>query len=262
MNNIIYSDPCLGNATQFSIKDTVGITGITWNFGDPSSGTNNSTTGLSVSHLFSQVGNFNIQAILSNAIGSMDTLYLTITIISNTIALSSAVGSNSQSSCASIPISTITYATTGATGATFTGLPSGVTGSFASNTVTISGTPASAGNYPYTVTLSGGCEIVTASGIFNVFGELYIPTGFSPNNDGKNDVFRINIKNECVSDCNLKIYDRLGELIFESNTINSSWDGTYKGNLLNDGVFVYQLSISFSNSSKPVLKKGNLTLIK
>jgi gliding motility-associated-like protein len=258
----------------------------------------------------------------------------------NTIALSSAFGTNNQTICILTSITTITYATTGAQGAAFTGLPVGVTGSFTSNTVTINGTPTATGTYPYTVTLIGGCGSITSSGTItanptivvepaesNIFpgqsvqlnttggntytwlntaglscstcanpiatptstttycvegtslqgcidtvcvainvkldcGELYIPTGFSPNNDGKNDVFKINVKNECITEFNLKIYDRLGELIFESNTINSSWDGTYKGNLLNDGVFVYQLSISFSNSSKPLLKKGNITLIK
>ncbi|MFM8838633.1 MAG: cohesin domain-containing protein, partial [Bacteroidota bacterium] len=71
------------------------------------------------------------------------------------ITLSSASGTNSQSICQGSAITNITYATTAATGATVTGLPAGVTGVWASNAVTISGTPTAAGTFNYTVTLTG-----------------------------------------------------------------------------------------------------------
>jgi len=86
----------------------------------------------------------------------------------NTAVLSSAVGTNTQSVCLNTAITTITYATTGATGATVTGLPAGVTGTWAANVVTISGTPSVSGTFNYTVTLSGGCGTVTATGSINV----------------------------------------------------------------------------------------------
>jgi hypothetical protein len=77
----------------------------------------------------------------------------------NTIALSSAAGTNSQTPCVSTAITNITYATTGATGATVTGLPAGTSGVFtgnaASGVVTISGTPSASGTFNYTVTLTG-----------------------------------------------------------------------------------------------------------
>jgi hypothetical protein len=86
----------------------------------------------------------------------------------NTILLSSAVGTNNQTVCINSAITNITYATTGATGATFTGLPTGVTGVWASNTVTISGTPSVSGTFNYTVTLTGGCGNVAATGTITV----------------------------------------------------------------------------------------------
>jgi len=73
-NNIIYSDSCFGNATQFSIQNTAGISSIAWNFGDPNSGANNTAVGFTANHTFSQVGTYNIRAFLSNACGT-DTLY-------------------------------------------------------------------------------------------------------------------------------------------------------------------------------------------
>src|ERR1035437_6850420 len=95
----------------------------------------------------------------------------TVTVTStNTIALTSAVGTDAQTKCINTAITNITYSTTGATGATFAGLPTGVTGAWAGNVVTISGSPSvSAGSpYSYTVTLTGGCGTVTSSGTITV----------------------------------------------------------------------------------------------
>ncbi|HVN57808.1 MAG TPA: gliding motility-associated C-terminal domain-containing protein, partial [Bacteroidales bacterium] len=86
----------------------------------------------------------------------------------NTSVLSSASGTDNQSICITNAITDITYATTGATGATVTGLPAGVTGTWAANVVTITGTPTASGSFPYTVTLSGGCGTVTSTGTITV----------------------------------------------------------------------------------------------
>ncbi|WP_051398277.1 ExeM/NucH family extracellular endonuclease [Runella limosa] len=89
-----------------------------------------------------------------------------------TIALSSAVGSNVQTLCATTAITPITYAIGGGgTGATVTGLPDGVTGSFNAGVFTISGSPTTAVGSPfnYTVTTAGGCSpAVTATGTITV----------------------------------------------------------------------------------------------
>jgi gliding motility-associated-like protein len=74
-NKIVYSDSCFGNATQFTIQNTAGISSVSWNFGDPSSGTNNTAVGFTASHTFSQIGNYNVRAILTTTCG-FDTLFL------------------------------------------------------------------------------------------------------------------------------------------------------------------------------------------
>jgi hypothetical protein len=87
-----------------------------------------------------------------------------ISTVTNSIVLSSAAGTNSQSICNSTPITNITYATTGATGANVTGLPNGVQGLWNNNVVTISGTPTQAGTFNYEVTLTGGCNPTKVQG--------------------------------------------------------------------------------------------------
>jgi PKD repeat protein len=97
-NSIVYSDSCFGNASQFSIKDTSGISSIIWNFGDPASGANNTTVGFTVNHVFSQIGNYTIRTIINTACGT-DTLFKTLTITNcdSTIAICELYTPNSFS---------------------------------------------------------------------------------------------------------------------------------------------------------------------
>ena len=86
-----------------------------------------------------------------------------------TITLTSAVGTDAQMVCINTAIVPITYATTGATGATITNLPIGVIGVWAANVVTINGTPTIAGSpIIYTVTLTGGCPGVHVTGTITI----------------------------------------------------------------------------------------------
>ncbi|MDV7400290.1 hypothetical protein RZS08_53240, partial [Arthrospira platensis SPKY1] len=88
----------------------------------------------------------------------------------NSITLTSAPSTIDQTVCVDDDIVNITYETTGATGATFADLPTGVNGSFnaATGVITISGTPSVTGSFDYTITLTGGCGTVTATGTINV----------------------------------------------------------------------------------------------
>lgn len=88
-----------------------------------------------------------------------------------TITLASGIGTNISFSCINTTITNISYTTTGATNATFSGLPTGISGDFSSNIITISGTPTVLGTFPYTITLTGNSGSVTAT------GKIYVSLG-------------------------------------------------------------------------------------
>jgi len=152
ITNITYSTTGATNATVTGLPN--GVSG-TWN--------NNVVT---ISGTPSQAGTFNYTVTLvggCNPTTAQGTMVVNLT--NNTISLTSATGTNNQSSCRNATITNITYATTGATNATVTGLPQGVSGIWNNNVVTISGTPVpTSGTFSYTVTLTGGCGTITATG--------------------------------------------------------------------------------------------------
>ncbi len=105
---------------------------------------------------------------LTGGCGTISTTGTITVVTSNTINLTSAAGTDAQTKCINTAITNITYATSGATGATFNGLPTGVSGAWASNVVTISGSPSVAGTFNYTATLTGGCGTASATGTITV----------------------------------------------------------------------------------------------
>ncbi|QES89056.1 T9SS type B sorting domain-containing protein [Rhizosphaericola mali] len=89
--------------------------------------------------------------------------------------------------------------------------------------------------------------------------KLFIPSAFTPNNDGKNDFFKAT-SNAKIDRYSLKIFNRWGNLVFSSNNISNGWNGKYNNNTLPTGTYIYE--ITASNFCKEFHKKGTLVLIK
>ncbi len=89
---------------------------------------------------------------------------------------------------------------------------------------------------------------------------IFVPSAFSPNGDGQNDVFYVR-GTPCVIQLSLTIFDRWGELVFETGNPSAGWNGTFRGTPMNTAVFVYFLNATLSNGER-ISKKGNLTLIR
>ncbi len=101
------------------------------------------------------------------------------------------------------------------------------------------------------------CEIV----IIGDESMLYVPNGFTPDNDGVNDQFSpigYGISDENYS---FLVFNRWGELIFEADNINKQWDGTYKNRPVQDGVYVWKLNCQ-DNQGNKYKKIGHVSLLK
>jgi gliding motility-associated-like protein len=118
----------------------------------------------------------------------------------------------------------------------------------------------------YTVTLTdaNGCTDTDQATVFIALdcGDLFVPTAFSPNGDAVNTSFKVKINPDCVKEMELKVYDRWGEVVFETTDPTASWDGKYKEKELDPAVFVYVLDILLTSDTEMQHLKGNLTLIK
>ena len=100
-------------------------------------------------------------------------------------------------------------------------------------------------------------EIVISGGICKV----YVPTGFTPNQDGKNDLFKV-LGVETVTSFSLRIFNRWGEVVFETSDKSKGWDGKFRGVDIPTGVFVYVLKYSDINSPDPQHAKGTFVLVR
>lgn len=90
---------------------------------------------------------------------------------------------------------------------------------------------------------------------------VYIPNTFTPNDDGLNDIFRVGTLGQCIEDFEMDIFDRWGEKIFTTKSLEKGWDGKVKGSRAKDDVYVYLVKYTMVNK-KAYSKTGHVLLMK
>jgi gliding motility-associated-like protein len=115
--------------------------------------------------------------------------------------------------------------------------------------------------YTVTVTDDNGCSGQATVTVFvtDPCGIPMVPTIFSPNGDGNNDA--LCVLGNCISDFELSIYNRWGEKVFETTSLNTCWDGTHRDKPVNTGVFVYKLR-AVNSDGEEFNDSGNITLVR
>lgn len=88
---------------------------------------------------------------------------------------------------------------------------------------------------------------------------IYVPNAFTPNKDGNNE--RLFVRANHIDDLIFRIYDRWGELVFETTDSDRGWDGTYKEVPVDPAVFVYYLEATCAGG-ETYIEKGNITVIR
>ncbi|MBK7147584.1 MAG: gliding motility-associated C-terminal domain-containing protein [Bacteroidetes bacterium] len=121
-------------------------------------------------------------------------------------------------------------------------------------------TPTVTTQYTLIVTDDAGCVVSDSLLVKVTVPELLIPTAFSPNGDGMNDKFRV--LNKDLEQLTFQVYNRWGELVFETSTPGDGWDGIYKGVEQEMGVYVWHCQYRLTGQAQVKLAKGNMTLMR
>lgn len=240
---------CLGAAFSPIVKMS-NVNTITWAFGD-----GQSSTQTDPSHLYNSVGSYTVTltALNSTGCGGGDTISETIKVLPVPTANFSLVPITAE---ANIPT-------------TFTNLSVNATRylwDFGDNTTSTEVNPIhqyqKTGVYKACLTAynrSNCPSIACKEAPADIEPLLGLPTAFSPNGDGENDV--LYVRGAAIANLDLKIFNRWGQLVFETTSQQKGWDGTFNGQPQPIDAYAYVLNCSFIDGTAKMLK-GNITLLR
>ena len=242
---------------QFTETSGVNYNSIIYHFGDGDSAT------ISIPiHCYTQVGTYSVTVSCTDANNCSGTI-----VNSNMITLvAKPIANFSVSPTNDITITTAVSFTNASVNNSVSNWNFGDPSAGVNNTSTLSSpshTYAAAGVYcvELLVQNQAGCTDSTNNCVtVTNDATIDIPNVFTPNGDGKNDVFFVTTK--AIKELDCVIYDRWGLKIAEWNTVNGSWDGrTKSGTIAPDGVYFYIVNAKGING-KAITDKGFLTLLK
>lgn len=245
--------PCEGSPVTFTDQSFISSGAVTqwdYDFGD---GTAHGTTQI-VNHVFNGTSTYNVILTVTSALGCSDTAIVPVTILTrpdaaftmspNPVLALEAVQFTDQSS-GNTPIIDWYY--------NF-GDSSGI------NQQNPSHVYANGGIYPVylIVTDQNGCRD-TAFSELSVALLPAVPSAFTPNGDGENDVFRV--RGGPFEALNFRVYNSWGQLIYFSGDQNEGWDGTFKGEDQPMGVYTWTLEVIVTGG-RVITKTGDVTLMR
>jgi nitrogen fixation protein FixH len=216
---------CINNTLTDITHATTGATGIGTATGLPAGITASwAADVITISGTPTESGTFNYSIPLTGGCGSVNATGTITVDPDNTVGVASA----SPTICINAPLTAFTHATTGATGiGTATGLPAGVTATWASNTITISGTPTESGTFDYDVPLTGGCANISATGTITVLADTKDPVITCPSDQ---------IVNPAANSCNVILPD------YTSSSFTTATDSCASSPTITQSPMSYTLS--------------------
>ena len=119
----------------------------------------------------------------------------------------------------------------------------------------------SPGTYINTFITILGCDSTRTLHLSNKICGIYFPSAFTPNKDGKNETFKI-LGDNSFSWFSLKIFNRYGQIVFETTKPEKGWDGTYKGKDSDNGVYVWLCYLEKPNTNRKQFIRGTVILLR
>lgn len=119
----------------------------------------------------------------------------------------------------------------------------------------------SSGTYGYEVEYGGSCKDTLKIELVDICNPpAWTPNAFSPNGDGYNDVFMPYVRGG--TGFRLLVFNRWGEQLYDSGEEGKGWNGVYKNEMCQQGVYLYVLSYSAGNSKRKYIQNGTFTLLR
>lgn len=240
---------CESTCINFTDMSTGAPTGWSWSFpgGTPLTSTQQNPGNI----CYNLPGIYPVTLIVTNAFGS------------DTIVMTNFVDVGAQPTVDAGPYTTIAIGNStqlNATGGTGSWSWSPAFGLSSTNTQNPTASPTVTTTYTVTFTDSYGCtgsDTVTVDVIEHY--SIFVPSAFSPNGDNANEI--LFVRGAGIKTLEFMVFDRYGEKVFESTSINDGWDGTFRGKPMNTGIFVYVVKAEFYNATSKTLK-GDVTLVR
>ena len=262
--SILSADSCLQSGRRFSLSDTTAIQAVVWQFNDPASGANNTSTALNPLHVFTSPGTYAVSATVTTACGTFQ-LTDTVVVIDCSAPCTGLI--IAQDSCVQIGttfslsadqpvISVVWQFNDPASGANNT--------STAFNPLHVFTSP---GTYAVSATVTTACgttEWTQSVSVINCEPEkpcaFMTPNVFSPNQDGINDLF-IPFSSCPFAFYLCTVFNRWGEKIFQTYNPAQGWDGTYRGEACIAGVYIYAIEYRTDREESRNIN-GSVTLLR
>lgn len=239
---------CAGQCIKLTDTSAGNITAWNWDFGG--GGTPPNSTDQEPTVCFDTPGTYNIQLTVSDAAGNNSSQTQTVSVFSSpavTAQLDTIIDLGGEAALIA----------NGSTPGTYQWFPANADCDTCAITFA---SPWSNTDYIVTLTDVNGCSAQDTVQVYVNFIEgIGVPTAFSPNGDSNNDV--LYVKGIGIEAMNFKVYNRYGEMVFETYDQSIGWDGTFRNRDENSGVFQWVLEYNLANGNSGILK-GNTTLIR
>ncbi|HXB42236.1 MAG TPA: PKD domain-containing protein, partial [Bacteroidia bacterium] len=250
--NFNFNTPCSGNTTTFidtSIAFPATIISWNWNFGD-----GNGSAIQNPSHIYSTSGTYTTSLIIESSFGCYDTIRKPVTVRPSPHA-NFAMSENPANA-----LDIINFTDQSTPQATIIGWYWNFGDTLLSNLQNPTHSYANQGYYNVilVVTDQWGCKD-TASKEISITLLPQVPTAFTPNGDGANDL--LFVRGGPFEKMHFRVYNNWGELVFETNNQKIGWNGTVSGVEQPMSVYVWVLDVETFNK-KTIHKSGDVTLLK
>lgn len=225
---------------------------VSWNY-DFDDSTPNSTQA-DPEHIFASTGTYAVTLQVTSAVGCIDTVTHNVVVLAKPNAAFTAVPNPV------VALESVGF-TDGSTGSSpIVAWYWNFGDSLGTNTQNPSHSYSTGGVYLaiLTVTDANGCVDTAALEILVSLMPV-VPTAFTPNGDGENDVFRI--RGGPFKATDFKVYNNWGQVIFQTNDAQVGWDGTYKGIDQPLGVYTWTFEVTITNG-RVIRQSGDVTLIR